>query len=62
MTCEEVTDKEGDIRYQRKAGFLLVDGEAALEEVNMVKTSEITAFGDGPICRLVSDRYRLRHG
>ena len=31
VTCEEVIDEEDENRYQRTAGFLPVDGEAALE-------------------------------
>ena len=41
MTCEEVIDKEDENWYQRTAGFLPVDGEDALEEIDVVKTLEI---------------------
>jgi len=41
VTCEEVIDKEDKNWYQRMAGFLPVDGEDALEEIDVVKTLEI---------------------
>ena len=44
MTCEDVTDEEDKSRYQQTAGFLPVDGEAALEAIEMVKTQEIAAM------------------
>lgn len=40
MTCKEVINEEVKNRYQRAAGFLPVDGEAALEEIDMVKKLE----------------------
>ena len=40
MTCEEVIDEEVENRYQRAAGFLPVDGEAALEEMDTAKKLE----------------------
>lgn len=52
VTCEEVTDEEGDLRYQRNAGFLPVDGEATLEEVNMAKILEIAALETDPFVGL----------
>jgi len=41
VTCEEVIEKEDENRYQRTAGFLPVDGEVALENVDAVKTLEV---------------------
>ena len=40
MTCEEVIDEEDENRYQRAAGFLPVDGEATLEEIDMAEKEE----------------------
>jgi len=40
MTCKEVIDEEVEKRYQRAAGFLPMDGEAALEEIDMAKKEE----------------------
>jgi len=42
VTCEEVIDEEDENRYQRMAGFLPADREAALEEINVVKTLDTT--------------------
>ena len=41
MTCEEVIDKEVKDCYQQTVAFLLADGEATLEEINMAKSLEI---------------------
>ena len=40
MTCKEVINEEVENRHQRVAGFLPVDGEAALEEINMAEKEE----------------------
>jgi len=40
VTCKEVVDEEVKKRYQRAAGFLPMDGEAALEEIDMAKKEE----------------------
>ena len=42
MTCKEVIDEEVENRYQRVVGFLPVDGEATLEEIDMAKKVENT--------------------
>ena len=41
MTCEEMIDKENEDRFQRTAGFFPADGEASLEEINLVMIPEI---------------------
>ena len=44
VTCEEVPDEEDEYQYQRAVGFLLVDGEVILEEIDMankVETAEM---------------------
>ena len=40
VTCKEVIDEEVENRYQRVAGFLPIDGEATLEEIDLVKKVE----------------------
>jgi hypothetical protein len=52
VTCEEVLDEEYENRYQRAAGFLPVDGEVALEEINMANKMEIAELEMDPFAGL----------